>query len=78
MHDADGALVGATHVYLSGDAGYVARIAVRRDRRGLGLARAMLVDAFALARAHGAVRCYLVHRLAHRRAWLSTSGSAWW
>jgi GNAT superfamily N-acetyltransferase len=57
--DAAGEAVGATHVYLSGDAGYVARIAVRRDRRGHGLARAMLADAFALARSHGAVRCYL-------------------
>ena len=34
-------------------------IAVLRDQRGLGLARAMLVDAFGLAREHGAVRCYL-------------------
>ena len=57
--DPDGAVVGATHVHLSGDAGYVARIAVRKDRRGLGLAGAMLADAFTLARQHGAVRCYL-------------------
>jgi len=57
--DADGVVLGATHVYLTGDAGYVARIAVRRDRRGLGLARSMLADAFTLARRHGAVRCYL-------------------
>ena len=57
--DSEGVAVGATHVHLSGDAGYVARIAVRRDRRGQGLARAMLADAFALARSHGAVRCYL-------------------
>jgi GNAT superfamily N-acetyltransferase len=56
---ADGHLVGATHVYLTDDAGYVARLAVRRDQRGLGLARAMLVDAFGLARDHGAGRCYL-------------------
>ena len=68
VHDAEGALVGATQVYLSGDAGYVARIAVRRDRRGLGLARAMLVDAFALARAHGAGPLLSVHGLAYRRA----------
>jgi len=59
VSDPDGVLVGATHVIQDGDVGYVARIAVRRDRRGLGLARAMLVDAFGLARAHGAVRCYL-------------------
>ncbi len=46
-------------MHLTGDAGYVARIAVRKDRRGLGLGGAMLADAFTLARAHGAVRCYL-------------------
>jgi len=55
----DGAVVGATHVFLSGDGAYVARIAVRPDHRGRGLAPAMLVDAFGLARDHGAVRCYL-------------------
>ncbi len=55
----DGTVVGATHVHLTGDAGYVARIAVRQDRRGLGLGGAMLADAFTLTRQHGAVRCYL-------------------
>ena len=55
----DGEIVGATHVFLSGDGAYVARIAVRPDHRGRGLAPAMLVDAFGLAREHGAVRCYL-------------------
>lgn len=59
LETGDGTLVGATHVYLAGEGGYVARIAVRRDHRGRGLARAMLADAFALARANGAVRCYL-------------------
>jgi mycothiol synthase len=54
-----GELVGVVHVFLSGDAGYVARIAVRPDHRGRGLAPPMLVDAFALARAHGASRCFL-------------------
>ncbi len=55
----DGEIVGATHVFLAGDGAYVARIAVRPDHRGRGLAPAMLVDAFGLARQHGAVRCYL-------------------
>jgi mycothiol synthase len=55
----DGALVGVTHVHLSGDTGHVARIAVRPDHRRRGLAAAMLVDAFALARAHGAPRSTL-------------------
>jgi GNAT superfamily N-acetyltransferase len=54
-----GELVGAVHVFLAGDSGYVARIAVRPDHRGRGLAPPMLVDAFDHARAHGAVRCYL-------------------
>ena len=57
--DPDGTVVGATHVHLTGDAGYVARIAVRKDRRGLGLGGAMLADAFTLTRQHGAVRCHL-------------------
>ena len=57
--DPDGEVVGATHVHLTGDAGYVARIGVRADQRRRGLASAMLADAFGLAREHGAVRCYL-------------------
>ncbi len=57
--DPDGVVVGATHVHLTGEAGYVARIGVRREQRGRGLASAMLADAFGLAREHGAVRCYL-------------------
>ena len=55
----DGTVAGATHVHLTGDSGYVARIAVRKDRRGLGLGGAMLADAFTMTRQHGAVRCYL-------------------
>lgn len=57
--ECDGELAGATHVHLSGDSGYVAKIALRPDHRGRGLARSMLVDAFGLARSHGAVRSYL-------------------
>ena len=57
--DPDDTVVGATHVHLTGGAGYVARIAVRKDRRGLGLGGAMLADAFRQARLHGAIRCYL-------------------
>lgn len=59
LHSADGHLVGATHIHLSGDDGYVAKIGVRPDHRGRGLAQSMLADAFGLAREHGAVRCYL-------------------
>ncbi|HTW16090.1 MAG TPA: GNAT family N-acetyltransferase [Nocardioides sp.] len=57
--DPAGEPVGAVHVHLAGDAGYVARLAVRPDHRGRGLAPALLVDAFVLARAYGAERCYL-------------------
>jgi mycothiol synthase len=59
LEAADGTLVGVTHVHLSGGTGYVARVAVRPDHRGRGLAGAMLVDAFALAREHGAARSTL-------------------
>ncbi len=52
--DPDGAVVGMCFVVLAEASGYVDQLAVRRDRRGLGLARALLVDAFALAREHGA------------------------
>jgi mycothiol synthase len=57
--DADGEVVGACFLILSGDIGHVAMLAVRRDRRGLGLARALLAHAFADAREHGAARCEL-------------------
>ena len=54
-----GAVVGVGYVFLSRDCGYVQYLAVRRDRRGLGLARALLVDCFAVAREHGASRSAL-------------------
>ena len=58
--DPAGAVVGAAFVVLSeADGtreGYVDRLAVRQDQRGRGLAQALLVDAFARAREHGAVR----------------------
>ncbi len=38
---------------------FVSRLAVRRDQRHKGLAQALLVDAFRVARAHGAVTCGL-------------------
>ena len=52
----DGETVGACFTVVADAVGYVAQLAVRRDRRGLGLARALLVDAFTAARAHGASR----------------------
>jgi GNAT superfamily N-acetyltransferase len=54
--DPDGEPVGVCRLVISGDVGYVGSLAVRRDRRGLGLARALLVDAFGNARVHGATR----------------------
>jgi GNAT superfamily N-acetyltransferase len=59
LENPDGELVGAVHVFLAGDIGYVARIVVRPDHRGRRLAPPMLVDAFTLARAHGATRSAL-------------------
>lgn len=59
LEDPDGELVGAVHVFLAGEVGYVARIVVRPSHRGRRLAPPMLVDAFALARAHGARRSCL-------------------
>lgn len=54
--DPAGRVVGVTQIVLAGDEGFVNKIATRRDQRGRGLAQAMLVDAFAAARAHGATR----------------------
>ena len=52
--DPSGEVVGAVYIVLSGDTGFVSKVAVRRDRRGQGLARALLADAFRVAREHGA------------------------
>ena len=38
---------------------FISRLAVRRDQRHRGLAQALMVDAFAAARAHGAQTCAL-------------------
>ncbi|MBO9520131.1 MAG: GNAT family N-acetyltransferase [Nocardioidaceae bacterium] len=57
--DPDGTVVGATHTTLGGDTGYVAKVAVRKDQRGRGLARGLLAAAFTSAREHGATRSEL-------------------
>lgn len=55
--DPAGEVAGVTNVLLfGGDEGYVNKVATRADQRGRGIAQAMLVDAFAAARAHGATR----------------------
>lgn len=52
--DADGVDVGVCYTILAGETGYVDALAVRRDQRGLGLAKTLLADAFSRAREHGA------------------------
>lgn len=65
MVDDTEAIVGVAHVVIAlTDDGrdpeaYIPRLAVRRDLRGRGLAQALMVDAFAAAREHGAVVCGL-------------------
>ncbi|EWT02224.1 acetyltransferase [Intrasporangium oryzae NRRL B-24470] len=59
MTDPAGDAVGAMFVVKAEEVGYVDKLAVRRDQRGLGLARALLVDGFAVAREHGATRSEL-------------------
>lgn len=54
--DPEGAVVAMALLQLHDDQAYVARLATRADQRGRGLAQALLVDAFAVARAHGATR----------------------
>jgi mycothiol synthase len=60
--DAGGEVVGTAWVIMSPDPepeAYVQALAVRRDQRHQGLAQALLVDAFAQGRAHGAMRSSL-------------------
>lgn len=54
-----GMIVGASLIMTNGELGYIAKLAVQRDHRGRGLARALLVDSFAAAREHGASRSEL-------------------
>jgi GNAT superfamily N-acetyltransferase len=60
--DAAGEVVGTAWVLLSPEPvtqAYVQFLAVRKDQRNQGLAQALLVDAFAQGRAHGALRSSL-------------------
>jgi GNAT superfamily N-acetyltransferase len=57
--DGSGEVVGACNVTSAEGCAFVSQLAVRRDRRGLGLARALLADAFGNAREHGATRSEL-------------------
>ena len=57
--DPSGAVVSMAWVQLGEESAFVARLATRRDQRGRGIAQALLVDAFAVARQHGATRSEL-------------------
>ena len=46
-------------ILIADDTGFVEKLAVRKDLRGLGLGQALLANAFAEARAHGASRSEL-------------------
>jgi ribosomal protein S18 acetylase RimI-like enzyme len=52
--DAAGEVVGVAVVIHADDTAYVDRLATRADHRNRGIAQALLVDAFAQGRAHGA------------------------
>ncbi len=59
--DPEGVVVGVSYVVIAEtDDGrdaeaYISRLAVRRDQRNRGLAQALMVDSFAVAREHGAL-----------------------
>jgi GNAT superfamily N-acetyltransferase len=60
--DASGQIVGTALVQMYGEPpieAFISRLAVRRDQRHRGLAQALLVDAFARGREHGASRSAL-------------------
>jgi mycothiol synthase len=52
-------VVGACHLVVSDDTAWVNQVAVRRDHRGLGLGRALLLEAFATGRRRGTRRAEL-------------------
>lgn len=54
-----GDVVGVSVLLVGGDVGAIDNLAVRKDERGRGLARALLVDSFAEARRRGATRSEL-------------------
>ena len=57
--DPEGAVVGMAFVIVSSGCAYVDKLAVRKDQRRRGLARALLVDAFETGREHGGQRSEL-------------------
>ena len=59
LTDGTDEVVGAALVLTAESTGFVEKLAVRKDLRGLGLGQALLADAFPEARAHGATRSEL-------------------
>ena len=63
VHDPAGEVVGVSLIQMTElndtRAGYIARLATRKDQRGLGLGQALLVDSFAVAKEHGATKSEL-------------------
>ena len=59
LTDGTDEVVGAALVLIAESTGFVEKLAVRKDLRGLGLGQALLADAFSEARAHGATRSEL-------------------
>lgn len=58
--DPDGEVAGVSFVLLADEGfAYIAKLAVRRELRGRGLAQALLAESFEVARRHGAVRSEL-------------------
>ena len=57
--DQSGEVVGSALILIADSTGFVEKLAVRKDLRGLGLGQALLADAFSEARAHGASRSEL-------------------
>jgi len=55
--DPAGTPVGVSFLIVSGDYGFIDKLAVRADKRGLGLARALLADSFEVSKSRGARRC---------------------
>jgi mycothiol synthase len=54
--DSRGEVVGVAFLVISEDVAFVEKLAVRGDQRNQGLGRALLANAFDVARAHGATR----------------------
>ena len=57
--DASDRVVGAALIVMAETTGFVEKLAIRNDLRGLGLGQALLADAFHQARDHGASRSEL-------------------